>query len=386
MQRPFLAILFSILIAWTVEAQSSKYTFDLIANDQGLFNKIITPQINNNGLVAFGARTRNNNQPLIAISDGTSSDFISVTKDANYPNLTSFSFNDKGQVAFLTETDGRTYTVSDGVTTKNLAQTNLLTNTGPVLNNNAEIVFHQDSETIAIASPDNVRIIATIDDSPYSEFLNFVDASHANINDKGDVTYSAELKTGGAVIAVDNGHSTTFIANSNDTIFETFASPVINDYGQVAYIGYKSDSTSRIVIGDGNTNTFVADETETFNNFEFLNLAINNKGYAAFLAFDDKLNTRISIGNGNLLEHVITTGDILDGRVVDHVTFTAGTLNDENDLAFFTRFKDGTSAIYRANFISTAIPEPSTWLMMVLGFAVTGLALKRRNHSQYMNA
>lgn len=34
----------------------------------------------------------------------------------------------------------------------------------------------------------------------------------------------------------------------------------------------------------------------------------------------------------------------------------------------------------------TILPEPSTWLMMVFGFAVTGLALKRRNHTQHMNA
>ena len=36
--------------------------------------------------------------------------------------------------------------------------------------------------------------------------------------------------------------------------------------------------------------------------------------------------------------------------------------------------------------IIAGVPEPSTWLMMVFGFAVTGLAFKRRNHTQHMNA
>jgi hypothetical protein len=42
----------------------------------------------------------------------------------------------------------------------------------------------------------------------------------------------------------------------------------------------------------------------------------------------------------------------------------------------------GTNASYGGNLTFAPVPEPMTWAMMILGFAVVGFAMRRRREDQ----
>ena len=42
----------------------------------------------------------------------------------------------------------------------------------------------------------------------------------------------------------------------------------------------------------------------------------------------------------------------------------------------------GTTVTLNLSSIATAVPEPATWLMMIVGFGATGFALRRRSNSR----
>lgn len=116
---------------------------------------------------------------------------------------------------------------------------------------------------------------------------------------------------------------------------------------------------------------------------------------SGFITFDDigtATNYDLDFGGGAF------TFDFASADAYDGVTFFAvddffGTLTSSDGSSFLTldsssgnELDDGlnvTSAkialIERVSNPTPAIPEPSTWLMMLAGFAVTGIALRRRS-------
>ena len=57
--------------------------------------------------------------------------------------------------------------------------------------------------------------------------------------------------------------------------------------------------------------------------------------------------------------------------------------NTQFNGGFVTNFKPGIAngADVRANFTLTAVPEPATWGMMIMGFGLAGATLRRRRAS-----
>ncbi len=60
---------------------------------------------------------------------------------------------------------------------------------------------------------------------------------------------------------------------------------------------------------------------------------------------------------------------------------TSGQLSYRGSIALPNGLSEATNGSFRFGNIS-AIPEPATWLMMIVGFGVTGLALRRRERDQ----
>jgi hypothetical protein len=50
-------------------------------------------------------------------------------------------------------------------------------------------------------------------------------------------------------------------------------------------------------------------------------------------------------------------------------------------IALFTGFLDGTGSFSGTLTISSAVPEPSTWAMMILGFCGLGFMAYRRKQN-----
>jgi len=98
---------------------------------------------------------------------------------------------------------------------------------------------------------------------------------------------------------------------------------------------------------------------------------INNQGIVAFDA-----NNKISILSNGVSEQIIGIGDSLLGSTVKSVFFPSSkSLNNAGQLAFYAQLADGTKAIFRADPISTKVPEPTAILGLV---AIAGLGISSR--------
>ena len=98
---------------------------------------------------------------------------------------------------------------------------------------------------------------------------------------------------------------------------------------------------------------------------------INNQGIVAFDA-----NNKISILSNGVSEQIIGIGDSLLGSTVQSVFFPSSkSLNNAGQLAFYAQLADGTKAIFRADPISTKVPEPTAILGLV---AIAGLGISSR--------
>jgi len=98
---------------------------------------------------------------------------------------------------------------------------------------------------------------------------------------------------------------------------------------------------------------------------------INNQGVVAFDA-----DNKISILSNGVSEQIIGSGDSLLGSTVKSVFFPSSkSLNNAGQLAFYVELADGTKGIFRADPISTKVPEPGAILGLV---AIAGLGISSR--------
>lgn len=101
--------------------------------------------------------------------------------------------------------------------------------------------------------------------------------------------------------------------------------------------------TSEVSLADNNTVAFVARDLD--NEEQLLAHHIGRR----------------TASQGNVYAEVLRTGALLDGRVVERITFTREGQNDRGEFAFVAHFEDGSSGVYKANFGSTApgvVPQP----------------------------
>ncbi|WP_308911798.1 PEPxxWA-CTERM sorting domain-containing protein [Pseudokordiimonas caeni] len=78
----------------------------------------------------------------------------------------------------------------------------------------------------------------------------------------------------------------------------------------------------------------------------------------------------------------------LNDLIVSDLDYTAGiamAINEVGQITGWGTYRDGSGESFRRSFVLTpilgpigGIPEPATWLMMIMGFGITGLAVRRR--------
>ncbi|MCY7281423.1 MAG: PEPxxWA-CTERM sorting domain-containing protein, partial [Sphingomonas bacterium] len=95
--------------------------------------------------------------------------------------------------------------------------------------------------------------------------------------------------------------------------------------------------------------------------------------------------------NGSINVYSITLTGLSDGFTVDY-SYSAGALGDIGTSGFNlpSGLNETTGPLVNSSFrfggdgqlLTAAVPEPATWLSMLLGFALTGAALRRRTRVQ----
>ena len=183
------------------------------------------------------------------------------------------------------------------------------------------------------------------------------DDSRPSINNLGDIAFAESIDFDDGIFAGREGVFRTIEAPDPDVSVQE---PTYNDGGTAAYERSFFDEAnqefvSEIVKNDGAQRTTVADTRGAFGSFGFRPPAINSAGDVAFEArLDDFVTEGIFTGGDPVTDRVIGTGDTLDGRRVQGLTFCEEGLNDSGQLGFIAMLEDADSpngfrmAVFRA--------------------------------------
>jgi hypothetical protein len=181
--------------------------------------------------------------------------------------------------------------------------------------------------------------------------------SRPSINNLGDIAFDESIDFDDGIFAGREGTFRTIEAPDPDVSVQE---PTFNDGGTAAYERSFFDEAnqefvSEIVTNDGAQRTTVADTRGEFASFGFRPPAINNGGDVAFHAtLDDFVTSGIFVGPDPVADRVVVTGDVLDGRTVQNLTFCEEGLNDSGQLTFIATLEDLDSpngfrmAVFRA--------------------------------------
>lgn len=300
------------------------------------------------------------------------------------------------------------------------------------LNNNETIAFRGTLDTgvegIYTFGPSGLTTIADTT-GPFSGFG--PPPSLPALNDRGQVSFTAELRGGGSGVFLGDGATTTTLAttaagafsgfgglsvglnNQSDTVvlstltgdgqalllsrgggpalpildtsgpisaFGTFAN--INDSGAVAFVANLDAGGQSAFLWDRGTLTPLM---STGGGITALgNMSINGQGTVSILANESGANYAIYLYTpGSGLNRLIGAGDSLLGSTVSvpgrGIFTSVNSLNDLDELAFNTVLNDGRFV----TALASPIPEPSTYGLLAFGFAAMGfLQGKKRMRSQ----
>jgi hypothetical protein len=195
-----------------------------------------------------------------------------------------------------------------------------------------------------------------------------------------EMSFRATLNTGQEGVFLGGGHTTTTIATSGGT-YSAFLGGVTNDKGMVSFIANLTAGGQAIVEGDGRQLATVADTTSgRFSNFLGNTATINNHGQVVFAANLVGGRSGIFLAQHHQVDEIIGTGDPLFGSTVKSFTanpFAPRGWNDEGQLAFAAILDDGRTVIVRADRLKAGIEltpsqpapqlvgEPITWTTSV---------------------
>lgn len=188
------------------------------------------------------------------------------------------------------------------------------------------------------------------------------DGSNArpSINNLGDIAFEESIDFVPGIFVGREGDFTQIAAPDPE---DSFGEPVLNDAGTAAFQRSLTDETTgefveEIVTGDGGPLTTVADTRGEFAFFGFRPPSLNNRGDVAFHATLDDGTAGIFVGPDPIADRVISTGDTLDGAIVQNLTFCEEGLSDSGELAFVATLEDPDTtegfrvAVFRATPVS----------------------------------
>ena len=175
--------------------------------------------------------------------------------------------------------------------------------------------------------------------------------SRPSINNLGDIAFDESIAFDSGIFVTDGGGFETISAPEPGTFV---SAPMLNDAGTAAF----QKNFESILTGNGGPLTTVADTSGEFASFGFRPPSINIGGDVAFLADLDSGGSGIFVVPDAVADRVIATGDTLDGRTVQNLTFCAEGLNDSGQLAFVAQLEDPTTPDGFRGAVFRATPNP----------------------------
>lgn len=384
----FLATASSLFLSILNAEPSLAFSFTKIADNQNAFNSLgFFPAINNEGVVAFSTNLdADGKATAIFIGDGRVTTKIVDNNSAFSIFSPVPAINNAGTVTFsanLDDTSSGIFTINRGITTT-IANSGYSRGFGnPVINNLGQVAFSAPLNTggIGIFTSNGVEtyLIAETNDV-YTTLDGYA------INDRNTVAFVASLNTGGRGIFLHQGETITPVVETNGE-FDFLFTPSLNDENTIAFQGVLDNYTTEgiFTVQNGNLNT-IADTSGPFRFFD--NPAINNEGIVAFRGALDTGGFGIYTGPDPVNDKVIAVGDSLFGSTVVDLYFSNQGLNDANQLAFYAKLANGTTAIFRANPSQSSPPVPTPTLLpgiLMLGIFGKILRSKTKHMAQEHN-
>jgi hypothetical protein len=215
------------------------------------------------------------------------------------------------------------------------------------------------------------------------------------------------LAFGGALLATSPAASAIIIRTSpgpvqpsENVLFQdaTGSSPLTTTTNKGTQVTFESNKAllaisggqARITGADRNLSFlafYLADRTRGMSEVEFLLTDPNGASHAAAsLTFFDQLGigttlVNYRLGNGNDWFSAIGTNGSIISRVeiaILSAPLTVSSGGKRRTPAVPTFIEDVRQVRVTGAEIQTAVPEPSTWLMLIAGFGLVGAALRRR--------
>jgi hypothetical protein len=366
------------------EAKAASFNFTRIADSSGSLDVFGGFSLNNQGSVAFKASLDGGGEGIFT---GNGMNVTSVAQTNNYFKgfQSTPDINDLGTVAFDAILNIQANTDVRGIFTGNGSTIT------PI-----DIPIGNVFKNVYAPSINNAGTVAYVGDG--IEMPLFFERVYeaVSINDQGLRVSINEGRSGLAInILTSNGSNYTgidFILSSSYPIglglyresSETSFS--INNTGTLAFRGRNNAQNKQGVYKkNGTFISAVIEENENSNSSVYSNISINNNGSVAFLrSFVNEGTGGIFTGDDLLNDRVISTGDSLLGSTVTGLSFSRKGFNDAGQVAFFAKFTDGSSGIFRADPVSPSqsVPEPSSGLaVLMFGTLGAGSLLRQKQKS-----
>ena len=299
--------------------------------------------INRHGEVVFLGNLDSGGQAVLK-GDGNNLNTIAETGSLFNGFGLGLSINRHGDVAFFANPAGATgyqgiYT-SVGGSTDNIA---FGTGFAPGLsiNNSGTVAYYQRGDIYTNDGTNTANITGCnglINPPPGCQIV----AQRPSINNQGTVVYSTNH-------GIVDGDGDIF-ASTNNFLPGWFMAPSISDLGQVVFQSHFHGIGGGIFTSDGDgDNDFMAGNTIPFTWVQ--SPSINQGGTVAFLA-DLPTGDRGIYTGPDLAAEVISTGDIINGAIVQDISVDRESINSQGQIAFWAKLHDGTEGIFRAD------PEP----------------------------
>jgi len=192
------------------------------------------------------------------------------------------------------------------------------------------------------------------------------------LNNFNNVSFAASGTGGGSGIFRGTTSSTISIA-ATGPVFTGFAGPTaINDAGQVAFVANRAAGGTGVFRGDGVNIDIAALSGTSYSSFgAFTSIAPN--GGVVFAANLVTGGQGIFTGSDPVANHVIRTGDTLNGSTVTNVALANRAINGAGQIAFQVTLADGRQAV----FVATPVPEPVGILAVGAAVGFVGVRLRK---------
>lgn len=391
-----------VLLGCLSGAVAGPITFQQVSNsNDGYLDDYVAPAYNDNGEVAFwGSYAGNANSGIFSASapaNGVVGPLSTVVDSSGiYSGFThgQVDINNSGHIAFHADLDGGgsgIYFYNGSTATQAFGTSSSIADLGgspyslgffPQLNESDQMTFTAQFavKNAAFMWQNGTLTEIARSGNGYNGF-----SHHVDINDSGLMV--AQTQRGGWQTVVAMTTSSIGQIISPDTypdprgyphFTHVGTTPVLNNSGMVAFSGVEYGTSKP-------TGLYLTDSTGSFLNQIYTaptahslyeTFAINNNGNVLFMdvTAGTNANTLYTYYNGTKYE-VLKTGDVVEGKVVDQIRISSNSLNNNDEIAIYADFFDGSVGVYVAGL--SAIPEPASIFLLCGGT----LAIWRRRRN-----